>query len=355
MRIRDRKIDVGAPAYVIAELGVNHNGSASRAIQLVEAAARAGADAVKLQYFEAARLLSHAARSAEYQKRAGCADPREMLRILELSIDAMKPIVAHARALGLHAIATVFSTELVDLAEAIDWDAYKVASPDIIHRPLIQRLSETGRPLILSTGAATLEEVARAIAWIGMREHAFLQCVSAYPTPVEHAALDGIPALQRLGIERVGYSDHTESVDTGAEAVRRGAVILEKHLTHDRAARGPDHAASLDPAQFAGYVGRARAATFDSSLVTHPQKDVLPIEQDVRTVSRQSLTTTRPLRAGDVINVDDLTVKRPGSGIAPWRLDEIIGSIVAVDVAADMPLHESAIRIMRAGAASAMA
>ena len=183
MEIAGRRITHGIAPYLIAELGVNHDGHVERALELVDAASNCGADAVKLQYFEAERLLSRAARLAGYQEATGARDPFDMLRALELSIEAMDEITSHARSLGLHSIVTVFSVELVEAAEQIGWDAYKVASPDVINKPLIEALAGTGRPLILSTGAANLDEVAQARAWVQEGPHAFLQCVSAYPTP----------------------------------------------------------------------------------------------------------------------------------------------------------------------------
>lgn len=196
--------------------------------------------------------------------------------------------------------------------------------------------------MILSTGAATLDEVRRAITWLGDHPHALLHCVSAYPTPDEHAALGGIGALRRLAPDAVvGYSDHTTSIDTGQRAVAAGAMMLEKHLTHARGAPGPapDHAASLDGGEFAEYVRRARAArpAAAAAVVIEP-KVVLPIERDVRAVSRQSLTTTAPLAAGHVLRRCDLTIKRPGTGLPPFDLARVIGRRLARAVEADMPL-----------------
>jgi len=324
--------------FIIAELGVNHDGSPQRALALVDLAHRAGADAIKLQHFRADQLLSRAARLAVYQQRAGAADPFELLRGLELTVKQMRPVVDRAHTMGLRAIVTIFSVEVVGDAADLPWDAVKVASPDIINQPLIEALRALGRPMILSTGAATADEVQRAIAWLGDHPHALLHCVSAYPTPDEHAALGGIGALKRLapGVV-VGYSDHTTSVETGARAVAAGARILEKHLTHDRAAAGPDHAASLDGDAFAEYVRRARAARPAAAAMIEP-KIVLPIERDVRTVSRQSLTTTASLAAGHVLSRADLTIKRPGTGLPPFELQRVIGRRLARPVEADMPL-----------------
>lgn len=352
MRIGTHEIGSSLPPYIIAEIGVNHDGSIERALELTDGAADAGANAIKLQLFEADRLMSAAAKLAAYQKAAGENDPVEMLRRLELPIAAMARIVDRAHTRNIHAIVTVFSTELVDAAESLPWDAYKTASPDIIHRPLLERLADTRRPLILSTGASTPDEVLRALAWLSARDPsihsrtALLQCVSSYPTPIEHAELGGILALARLTPLLIGYSDHTQGVGTGAIAASLGARILEKHFTYDTRAPGPDHAASLEPAEFAAYVRLAHEAhqslLADGRAVEHagiePIKRVIPIEVDVRRVSRQSVVTTRALPAGHVLTPSDLTVKRPGSGVPASDYAAVIGKTLARHVAADVPL-----------------
>ena len=195
----------------------------------------------------------------------------------------------------------------------------------------------TDKPLILSTGAATLEEVAEAASWLGAHEHLFMHCVSAYPAPDEEAALGGRLAMLHVTPHALGYSDHTTAVDTGALAVASGACLLEKHFTHNRAAPGPDHAASLDEAGLTEYVRLAhRAWTMRGPI----EKKVSDVERDVREVSRQSLTSTRDLPAGHTLVRTDLTIKRPGTGISPARMEEIIGRPLAHALEADMPLIE---------------
>lgn len=352
MRIGTHEICAEHEPYIIAEIGVNHDGSVDRALELTDAAAEAGADAIKLQLFEADRLMSAAAKLAAYQKAAGESDPIQMLRRLELSVAQMARIVDRAHARGIHAIVTVFSTELVDGAESLPWDAYKTASPDIVHRPLLERLVATGKPLIISTGASTIDEVSRALAWMAGRDAsvrsriAVLQCVSSYPTAIEHAELGGILALGEIFDGPIGYSDHTQGVGTGAIAVGLGARVLEKHFTYDTRAPGPDHAASLEPLGFARYVELARdaaraAATDDRKPEfegIEPIKRVIAIEEDVRRVSRQSVTTTRALPAGHVLRASDLTVKRPGTGIPAHDFVMTIGKRLIRGVAADTPL-----------------
>lgn len=385
MRIGNRDIGPEHPPYIIAELGVNHDGDPARALELVRLAAGAGADAIKLQLFKADLLMSKAAKLAAYQKAAGETDPVEMLRRLELSIEDMRPCVDLAHELGIHAIVSVFSVELVEVAERLAWDAYKTASPDIINKPLLDALAKTGKPLIVSTGASTIEEVQRMVEWLGpVHERlAVLQCVSSYPTPETMKEIGGIRAIADVFNGPVGYSDHTVGNGTGAQAVAWGATILEKHFTYDRRAAGPDHAASLTGLMFTNYARAARraAGTWDrqeelwkgdgvrhawkerdadsedlsidedphadfawrAKLISrwfakHTEKRVLPIEQDVRTVSRQSLTTTRDLPVGHVMTRADLTIKRPGTGIPPFELDATIGKRLTRAIEADMPV-----------------
>lgn len=342
MRIGSKDIGPGG-VYVIAEIGVNHDGAPAKALDLVDAAAHAGADAVKLQYFQTDLLMSRSAKLAAYQKAAGESDPIAMLRRLELRIEQMAAIVDRTKALGLHAIVTVFSTELVEKAESLRWNAYKTASPDIVHRPLLEQLARTGKPLIVSTGAARAEEVATAAAWLGewgaANRTAALQCVSSYPTPVEQAELGGISAIGLLTRGPVGYSDHTPGEETGALAVRFGAVILEKHLTYSRSAKGPDHSASLEPDGLKRYIALARAAAASGERIAMPGarqiKRVLSIEEDVRRVSRQSVVATRALAAGTVIVAGDLTIKRPGTGIPAMDIIRVPGKRVVRPIEAD--------------------
>lgn len=373
MHIRDRQIGPDHPPYVIAEIGVNHDGSVDRAIELTDAAADADADAVKLQLFRTDLLMSKAAKLAAYQKAAGETDPLAMLRRLELSIEQMAPVVERAHARGIHAIVTVFSVALVAEAETLPWDAYKSASPDLVNKPLLDAMAATGKPMIVSTGASTMEEVQRTAAWLGdARDRlALLHCVSSYPAP--DTALGGIGALAAALDQPVGYSDHSPEVDTGYEAVGLGACLLEKHVTYDRLATGPDHASScVVYGELARYIECARQgvelrravravqaddAGFRVSVPARPgeigvaemldawrlseiprTKAVLDCERDVRLVSRQSLTTTRALPAGHTLTADDLTIKRPGTGIAPWRVEEAVGRRLARAVEADMPL-----------------
>jgi len=344
MRLGDRDIGTDYEPYVIAELGVNHDGDAGRAIELVRLAATTGADAIKLQYFETDRLMSRAAKLAAYQRAAGETDPIEMLRRLELGLDDLGRCVELAHDLGVHALVSVFSTELVEPAAGLGFDAFKTASPDIVHEPLLRALAETGKPLIVSTGTADSEEIARAYGWLdnAVDRLAFLHCVSAYPTPPEEANVAACRAVAELvpGCA-VGYSDHTEREDTGLAAVRfGGASILEKHFSDDRTRPGPDHRTSLETDAFARYVSLARRGGVepDARLAGSGRKEPSEIERDVRVASRQSVVAAVAIPAGAEITADMLTIKRPGTGLAPFELREIIGARADRDIEADVPV-----------------
>jgi N,N'-diacetyllegionaminate synthase len=325
IEIAESKIFAKRGTMVIAEIGVNHDGKVDRAIQLVRAAAGCGADAVKVQVFRADRLLHASSALAEYQKASILDEsPRDMLRRYELDEPDLRLIVEEARRLGMMPLATPFSLEDVELIRSVGLPAIKIASPDVVNWPLLECSARAGVPLLVSTGAANLNEITSSIAWLRgwNARFALLHCISSYPTPLADANLCWIGELAERFNVPVGFSDHTTETITGALAVAAGAVILEKHLTHDRAAIGPDHAASLDPEGFAEYVRQARVA---EQMRGTAGKRVLEIERDVRQVSRQSIVAKRDLPARHRIQPHDLTVQRPGTGIPASAWPSIIG------------------------------
>ena len=333
-RIAGRPVGAECPTLVIAEIGVNHDGSAERALELVEIAARCGADAVKLQVFRAARLMHPTAGFATYQ-REHCEDahPIDMLRRFELSDEDLGRVVAAIRKRNLLAIATPFSPPDVDTLAGLAVDAVKIASPDVVNRPLLSRAARLNKPMLLSTGAATMGEVEGTAAWLSERRASFalLHCISSYPAADDDAHLCWVRELSSRFACPIGYSDHTTADLTGALAVAAGACVIERHLTYDRAAAGPDHAASSDAGQFARYVSLVRHA---ERLRGRGPKRVLDCEQDVRTVSRQSLVAARDLRRGQLLREDDLTVQRPGTGISCSMLDAALARRARVHIPA---------------------
>lgn len=312
---------------VIAEIGVNHDGSIERALELTQAAANAGADAVKLQYFDPKRLLSNQAILAAYQKNAAN-DPVELLSKLTLDLQAITDVAQQSQQLGLSLIVTPFSLDDVDelsaLAEAELLDAIKIASPDAVNLPLIERAANLNLPLIVSTGTCDLDELQPAVDILNQHApgYALMQCVSAYPTPNDAAALSGINLLAETYHCPVGYSDHTTDPQTGARAVAAGAQLIEKHVTYDPKAPGPDHAASFDPDQLQSYIQNIRTT---QAMLGPAAKTLTPPERDVRQVSRQSLCLTQSLPADHILTREDLTIKRPGTGIPANQLTQTLG------------------------------
>jgi N,N'-diacetyllegionaminate synthase len=342
MQIKDKFIAPDAPPFLMAEIGVNHDGDVGVGEQLVRAAAKAGADAVKFQLFRADLLLAAQAGLVDYQKET--AESAEgLLKPLELPPEKMGALVKLAQSLGMAAVVTPFSVELVESCVEMGVDAIKLASPDLVNLPLLEEATGTGLPLILSTGAADLPEVERTAGWIyrlGAQDRTvFLHCVSAYPTPPEHATLGAITALRRRFPEfSVGYSDHTADLVTGALAVAAGACMLEKHLTLDRTRKGPDHAASLEPRPFAEYAQLARSAhLFRGPIAKSPQA----LELQIRAQTRQSVTTTRDLPPGTILTRDMLTVKRPGTGIPATHLQQTLGKATTRALSANTTLLET--------------
>jgi N-acetylneuraminate synthase/N,N'-diacetyllegionaminate synthase len=324
---------------VVAEIGVNHDGSLECALALVKAAAQSGADAVKLQIFRADRLMHESAAFAGYQKHSMLdATPIDMLRRFEMDEPELREIVAAIAAAGMIPLATPFSAEDVAVIESLNLPAIKIASPDVVNWPLLKRAAKTRLPLLVSTGAANINEISSSVAWLRGWDAAFalLHCISSYPTPAGNANLCWIRELSERFDVPIGYSDHTTQVMGGALAVAAGAVIVEKHLTYDRAASGPDHAASLDPAGFTDYVRLIRMA---GEMCGGGGKRVLEIERDVRTTSRQSLVAARDLPAGHVIQETDLIVQRPGTGIPASALPSIIGQRIGQSIKAGQMLN----------------
>ncbi|HRX86844.1 MAG TPA: N-acetylneuraminate synthase [Phycisphaerae bacterium] len=323
--------------FVIAEAGVNHDGDVDVARRLIDAAVATGADAVKFQTFSADRLASRAAVKADYQQRTTAKEEsqREMLARLALSADDYRTLQAHAAGCGITFLSSAFGIEDVDLLDGIDVPMLKLGSGELTNHPLLAHAAATLRPVICSTGAAYLHEVAAAVDVLraaGCDHLALLHCVSAYPADACDLNLRAMATLDRAFGVPVGFSDHTMSIEAACAAVALGARIIEKHLTLDRNRVGPDHAASLEPDEFKAMVTALRNV---AAALGDGCKQPRPSETSVRTVARKSLVAVRDLPAGAVLRRDDLDVKRPGTGIAPADLELIVGRRLARAVAAD--------------------
>ena len=337
--IGQRSIAVGQPAYVVAEAGVNHDGSLDKALRLVDAAVEAAADAVKFQVFRADELASESAATAAYQKRSGGSSQREMLARLELSDDDFRRLRAYCAQRGIEFIATPFGPRDVQCLLDLNLNAIKVASTDLNNTPLLHRVAQTGLPLIVSTGAATADEIETAAEllrrWDAGERLILLHCVSAYPTPLDAANLRAIGTLRRAFGVPCGFSDHTTDTRTGAWAVAAGACVLEKHFTLERSAPGPDHAMSLDPSGLQEYILAVRDA--ERALGTG-SLGMTALEADVRAGARKSVVAACDLTAGTRLRSEMLAIKRPGGGIEPAQLDTLVGRRVAANVSRDTAL-----------------
>jgi N,N'-diacetyllegionaminate synthase len=327
----------GGRIFIVAEAGVNHNGDPALARLLVDAAVESGADAVKFQTFRVDALLTRGAPKAGYQvETTGAGESqREMLARLELATAVLAELRDRAAKRGLTFFSAPFDAESADVLDKLGVTLFKVPSGEITNLPLLRHLASKGRPIILSTGMSSLDEVEQAVAAIraaGNPPLAVLHCLSAYPAPAAEVNLRAMDTLAaRCGCP-VGFSDHTLGIEIAVAAAARGAVIIEKHLTLDKTLPGPDHRASLDPVEFAAMVRAIRAV---ESALGDGTKRPMPSELDTRRVARKSLVAARALRAGARLGAGDVLIKRPGTGISPADLDKAIGRPLARDIAAD--------------------
>lgn len=330
LTIAGRPIGDAHPCFVIAEIGVNHNGDPALAERLIDAAVDAGADAVKFQTFRAERLVVKATPTAAYQAaNTGEADQFALLKPLELDEAAHRRLIDHCAARGVVFLSSPFDLESIDLLDALDVPAFKVPSPDCVSTSYLEHMGRKGRPVILSTGMCDIGEVGAGIATLraaGSEAIALLHCTSCYPAPAEELNLAVIPAMAAaLGLP-VGYSDHSDGTAVSIAAVVLGARIIEKHLTLDRGLPGPDHKASLEPAEFAAMVrGIRQVERATGSPIKAPQ----PCERSARELGRRSVATARALPAGHRLTASDLVLLRPGTGIAPRFEAAIIGRTTA--------------------------
>ena len=315
------------PAFVIAEAGVNHNGRLDLARQLIDAAADAGADAVKFQTFSADDLVTQSAPMADYQERAlGAGDSQfSMLRKLELSRDDHRALATYAETRKILFLSTPFDEGSVRLLGELGVAAFKISSGDLTNHPLLECIARLGQPIILSTGMANLAEVedaVRAIRAAGRPPLALLHCVSRYPADPRTVNLRAMGTMAaRCGVP-VGFSDHTLGTEIAVAAVVAGACIIEKHLTLDCALPGPDHQASLEPAAFAEMM---RGIRLVEAALGDGRKEPLPEEENTARVARKSVVTTRAIAAGEVLTADVLTIKRPGHGFPPAMRAALVG------------------------------
>jgi N-acetylneuraminate synthase len=334
--------------FVIAEAGVNHNGSIDLALRLVDAARTAGADAVKFQTFRAEDVVTPQAVTADYQRsNTGETSQFDMIKKLELDEAAHAKVAQHCREQGIEFFSTPFSEDAVAMLVRLGVKRLKLPSGEITNKPLIECASDTGLPLLMSSGMSTMEEVDRAVGWIAARwkkarlpppgaaNLTLMHCTSAYPAPADSLNLRALDTMARHTRLPVGYSDHSEGIEAALAAVAMGATAIEKHLTLDKALPGPDHLASADPVEFATMVNAIRTV---EAMLGDGRKEPQPIERNTRDVARRSLVVIRDLAAGHVLAASDLALRRPGTGIAPDQWERVIGRSLARGLSAHTTL-----------------
>lgn len=335
--------------FVIAEAGVNHNGSPELALRLVDAAADAGADAVKFQSFSARRLVAPGTGTAAYQRgNTGQSDQYAMLEALELPLPALNALKRRADERGIEFMSTPFDLDSARELVSMGMRRIKVSSGDLNNLPFLEALAAYDLPMIVSTGMAELSEVieaANAIADARVRHGysaplaerlSILHCTSSYPAPAADANLRAMLTLATQTGLPTGYSDHTEGSAVALAAVALGAKVLEKHFTLDRDLPGPDHKASLRPEELRHLVQDVRSV---EQAMGDGVKAPRPVELPVRELVRRSVTLVRPVRAGQALQADDLDLLRPGSGIAPKEIVSVIGRMAARDLTAGTTLQ----------------
>lgn len=324
---------------VIAEAGVNHNGSLETAKQLVDAAAEAGADLVKFQTFSADRLVTTSARKAEYQNQTTDESESQyaMISKLELSREMHEDIIANCKKCKIEFFSTGFDTQSIDMLADLGLEQFKIPSGEITNLPYLRHVGNYGKQVIISTGMANLGEIESALVVLEMSgtprsQITVLHCNTEYPTPMEDVNLRAMLAIRDAFGVKIGYSDHTLGTEVSVAAVAMGATVIEKHFTLDRNLTGPDHKASLEPEELKAMVQAIRNI---EKALGNGIKRPSPSETKNKAIVRKSLVAANVIRSGERFTKANLAVKRPGTGISPMRWDEFLGRTATRDFAPD--------------------
>ena len=313
---------------IIAEAGVNHNGSLECAKQLARKAKEAGADYVKFQTYKTENIVTYDAKKAEYQIENTKKDDSQfaMLKKLELSYEDFKEIKLYCDNIGIKFLSTAFDFESIDFLKEMGIDFWKIPSGEIVNRPYLEKIAKTDMPIVLSTGMSNLEEVRQAIDVLvngGSRDISILHCTTQYPTLITECNLNVIDTLKKEFSFKVGYSDHTEGILAPVIAVAKGAQIIEKHFTLDRNMEGPDHKASLEPLELKEMVERIREV---EKMLGCSEKKLVESEKKNILVARKSIVAKCDIDKGEIFSENNICVKRPGTGINPMQWYEVIGN-----------------------------
>jgi N-acetylneuraminate synthase/N,N'-diacetyllegionaminate synthase len=330
---------------IIAEAGVNHNGDFENAKKLILSAANAGADYVKFQTFKADKLVSIDAQKAEYQKvnlKKDGGTQYEMLKKLEMSEEWHYELIKYAEDCGIKFLSTGFDESSIDFLVSLNIDLLKVPSGEITNKPYLEHIAKKNKPIIISTGMSTIEEIGEAIDIlmknkISKEDITILHCNTEYPTPMNDVNLLAMNSIKNQFGVRVGYSDHTMGIEVPIAAVALGARVIEKHFTLDKAMDGPDHKASLEPGELQEMVKAIR--NIELAISGSGEKEVSESEMKNIIVARKSIHLNNAMKAGQQIQKKDLVMKRPGDGISPMKIENIIGLSVAQDLQKDHKLE----------------
>ena len=344
LTIGSREIGEGRPCFIVAELACNHQGDPTLAAKMIEVAAQCGADAVKLQRRDITAILTREALDAPYiNERSHGNTYREHRIALELHAKAWLPLKKLADTLGLIFFATPYDIGSADFLADLGVPAYKIASCDVTNTPLLDHVARHGVPIILSTGMSEEDEIDHAVrtVWRHTQDLVLMNCCSAYPAANDQLNLRYMRILAKKFATPVGHSGHEHGIATTIAAVALGASVVERHLTLDRAAKGPDHAASLEPEGLRRLVRDIR--NVEAAMKEHPKR-VLDSEKPIRARLAKSLVTARPIGAGDVIERSSLCLKGPGTGLSPLLVDQVIGHHATRAIPADVLLREDMFR-----------
>ena len=325
--------------FIIAEAGVNHNGSIELAFKLVDAAIEAGVDAVKFQTFKSENLVSKNTQKAEYQKKATNSSESqfEMLKKLELSFDSYRKLNEYCKDKNIIFLSTPFDHSSINLLYELNLKIFKIPSGEITNLPYLRHIGSLAKQVVLSTGMSTLKEVGDALAILidsGTKKEniTVLHTNTMYPTPMEDVNLKAMQTIQKEFDVSVGYSDHTLGIEVDIAAVAMGASMIEKHFTLDKAMKGPDHIASLEPKELKAMVTAIRNI---EKAIGKNIKTVSPSERENKNIVRKSITARYSIKKGERLTEDNLIIKRPGTGISPMNWDKIIGTAAMKDYQAD--------------------
>jgi len=325
--------------FIIAEAGVNHNGSIGNAYRLIDVAVESGANAVKFQTFRAESLVSKSAKKADYQKQTTneLESQFEMIKKLELDVDAHKKLIKYCNEKGIMFLSTPFDHDSINLLNELDLKIFKIPSGEITNLPYLRHIGSLAKQVILSTGMSTLQEVGDALTILvdaGTKKEniTVLHANTMYPTPMEDVNLNAMQTMRQEFNVAVGYSDHTLGIEVDIAAVTMGASIIEKHFTLDKAMKGPDHKASLDLAELKAMVTSIR--NVENALgdgIKLPSRS----EQPNMVVARKSILASQVIKKGDTLTEENIVIKRPGNGMSPMKWDEVVGSVAIKDYQVD--------------------